>query len=96
MLIDLRGNIKVVGATYLTVVPARGKWLVSRGVANEIAEPWRHGRGMVLRIAPRHALSVGRWWPTSDDLPGYLESETPEWHEPSTEEIKSWAAGVQS
>lgn len=90
MHIDLNGNIKVVGQTYVTRIPAKGWWILSPSVANETEEPWRHGRGLAVRLSPRSALSVGRWWPTSDERPGYLEDEEPLTIDPTTEEIKAW------
>lgn len=112
MTFDFKGPIKVINDVWFSApIVWRGP-LVDNATTNEDGPPWRHGRGKLLRLWPslRHpltkhrAVAIGRWWPTSEEVPGYLEGEVPLSDQeggfiPTTEAVKAWpgsAVGIDA
>lgn len=62
MKIDLKGNVKSVGNTYLAVAKGvRSRRLVQSTVTVEDESPWRRGEGRGVLLLPHTVVTIGRW-----------------------------------
>jgi hypothetical protein len=62
----MKENTKAVGAFYVSYVRTARRHAgppIQKSWSNEVEEPWRHGRGILIRILPTFAITLGRWHP---------------------------------
>jgi len=71
--------------TYLWTPLLKAGPPIQRSWANEPEEPWRHGKGLLLRILPFLAVNVGRWAPLDPERVGSVREDAAE-----VEEIMTW------